>query len=124
MTTLRQKAVVSTSGSRAFSILELLVAMAILALLLAIMASMVTSVSSRWRSTFDRVDNFTKARISLEVIGRDIRQGVIQRGLTNFPTAGSASDFRLITQSLGTGNRGLSVVEYLVVGPSASTGSE
>ncbi len=121
MTTLPPKAPGSRSGPRAFSILELLVAMAILALLLTLMASMVTSVSTRWRSTFDRVDNFTKARISLEVIGRDVRRGIIQPGLANFPLEGASSAFRLVTQSLGTGDRALSVVEYRAVGPGAST---
>ncbi|MEM6823007.1 MAG: prepilin-type N-terminal cleavage/methylation domain-containing protein [Verrucomicrobiota bacterium] len=65
-----------------FTLIELLVSMAILTLLMVAMASIVESVADRWKAAIARVNNFTKARVSLQIIGRDLTRGILREQLT------------------------------------------
>ncbi|MEM6820823.1 MAG: hypothetical protein AAF558_02615, partial [Verrucomicrobiota bacterium] len=59
-----------------------------------------------------RVNNFTKARVSLQIIGRDLTRGILREQLTAFPVDSGATVFRFITQAKESSTRDLSVIEY------------
>lgn len=58
--------------TRAFTILELLVAMAVLAILVVMMMGLVTSATTLWKQSENRVDAFREARAALTIISRDL----------------------------------------------------
>lgn len=57
---------------RAFTLLEVLVAMAVLAVLLTILLSMVNGASALWRSSEQRVDSFREGRAALNLLTSDL----------------------------------------------------
>lgn len=63
---------VQKSESRAFTILELLVAMAIFSLLIVMLMGMVDSASKLWRETENRVDSYREARAAINIISHDL----------------------------------------------------
>ncbi len=107
------------SHRRGFTLIELVVSLAILSIILVSLAAITGDVSARWQSAFARVNNFSKARVSLDVIGGDLARALIVPDLAAFPTptAGGNSQLRAITQTSGGGDRPLSLVEYHVVDP-------
>jgi prepilin-type N-terminal cleavage/methylation domain-containing protein len=56
----------------AFTLLELLVAMAVLAILVVMLMGLVTSATSLWRASENRVDAYREARAALSVMTRDL----------------------------------------------------
>ncbi len=111
----------SILSRRGFTLIELVVSLAILSIILLSLAAITGDVSSRWQSAFARVNNFSKARVSLDVIGGDLARALIVPDLTTFPTAGGNSQLRVITQTSAGGDRPLSLVEYHVVDPSQAS---
>jgi prepilin-type N-terminal cleavage/methylation domain-containing protein len=67
------------SGLAAFSLVELLVAMAVLAVLLMILLSVVNGTTRMWRTTENRVDSFRETRAALGVINNDLKALVVSR---------------------------------------------
>ena len=63
-------------GSRAFSIVEMLVSMVVLALLVLAMMSLVDSAMHLWRDNEGRTDACREARAALTVMTRDLRNAV------------------------------------------------
>lgn len=63
--------------SSAFSLLELLVAMTVLALILVIMTTIVSSTSSIWRSTTVKIQSFQGARAAVDSIARTVSQATL-----------------------------------------------
>lgn len=61
-------------NSDGFTVLELLVAMAVLSLLVVMLMNMVDGASRLWRENENRVDSYREARSAMSVIARDIRQ--------------------------------------------------
>lgn len=104
---------------KGFSLIELLVAMAVLAILLVLLAQMFSMVSNTWRAGRSQVDNFAQARVALDVIGRDVESSVLRPDLPSFFVSG-APQFAFYTrqQSMvsetNSGNRPLSRVFYSV----------
>jgi prepilin-type N-terminal cleavage/methylation domain-containing protein len=68
----------STPPSRpaAFTLLELLVALAVLALLITVLMGLVDSAAKLWRESEARVDAYREARAALNVMQRDLRNAV------------------------------------------------
>lgn len=62
----------SKKKAGAFTLLELLVAMAVLAVLLAILLSIVSGASTLWRESESRVDSFREARAALNLVTADL----------------------------------------------------
>ena len=56
-----------------FSLLELLVAMTVLAVLLGILLTMVNGATQLWRASENRVDSYREARAALNVIASDLQ---------------------------------------------------
>jgi prepilin-type N-terminal cleavage/methylation domain-containing protein len=102
---------------RGFSLIELLVAMTVLAILLVLLAQIFSMVSNTWRAGRSQVDNFAQARVALDVIGRDVESAVLRPDLPAF-FVDSVPQFAFHTrqQSLVTetnsGNRPLCRVMY------------
>jgi hypothetical protein len=103
-----------------FSLLEVLVASTILVLVVILLASLVQSTSSIWMGGQKRIDHYSKARLSLDLIASDLSDLVLQPGLAEPQIqAGSIS---MITRRPGLmagsqtnyGGREISVVDYRV----------
>ena len=78
---------------RGFSLAELLVALAVLSIMLIGLASAMGYVSKLWLSGAGSMDNFTKARVVLNLLDRDIQMMVLRRDLPAFvDTSGNAID--------------------------------
>ncbi len=67
----------------AFSLIELLVAMAVLSLLVVMMLGLVDSAAKLWRDSENRVDAYREARAALGIMSRDLRN-VVATTNTNF----------------------------------------
>jgi len=103
----------------AFSLIELLVAMAVLALLLVLLSSLFGGISSAWYHSKEKLDNFARGRALLGTIERDVRNAVIRQDLPIFPAvqingkAGLAFFTKAYGQDTDTGNmRPLNYVTY------------
>lgn len=59
--------------SAAFTLLEILVAVSLLALLMVLMMGIVTSASMLWRDGENRIDPYREARAAMSLIARDLR---------------------------------------------------
>jgi len=66
-----------SAQSRAFSLLELLVAMAILSMLVVLVASMIGSIQDVWKRTSARSEQFRSARQGLETIQARLSQATL-----------------------------------------------
>lgn len=71
------------AAAGAFTLLELLTAMAVLALLLVVLMGFLSSATTLWRANENRVDSFREARAAMSVISRDF-QSVLPTTNTNF----------------------------------------
>ncbi len=60
-----------------FSLLELLVSMAVLAIIMVLMFSLVNSTSSIWRSTTGKIQTFQAARAAMDTISRNVAQATL-----------------------------------------------
>lgn len=102
-----------SSRSRGFSLLELLLAMAILSMVLIFLATAVGAVTRTWQSGTARIDNFSKARVILGLLDRDLQSAVLRSDLAAFVDENGSNACAFYTQiSGGTGNRRLSLVRY------------
>ena len=67
---------VQKSSPHAFTILELLVAMAVFSLLIVMLMGMVDSASKLWRENENRVDSYREARAAMSIISHDLRNAL------------------------------------------------
>lgn len=70
-----------TAEGRGFTLIELMVAVAVLSLVTLILTSLVQSTASVWRTGQLRVDNYTKARLALDLAAQDVAGAVLMAGL-------------------------------------------
>ena len=68
-----------------FTLVEVMAAIVVLTLLTAILGQLLGTMSRTWQDGQRRVNNFTKARSMLELIGRDLQMGVFRSDLAAFP---------------------------------------
>ncbi len=114
-------------GTPAFTLVEVLVAIAVLSFLLLILARMMGMVSGAYRQGNNRIDNFTKSRAMLDLIAGDLQKGVYRPDLPAFGTGSqwvtnngissltnTASTNAFFTRRAGIGSnvRDLSLVIY------------
>jgi type II secretory pathway component PulJ len=84
---MRKASRVSRSG---FTILEFLVAFAVLALMTVLLAQILSSSSQSWLGGQSRVNNFTKARSMLDLMARDVQAGIFRDDLGAFDSGNLA----------------------------------
>jgi len=109
----------------AFTLVEMLVAMLVLSLMVAGLATATSYVTGLWLSSTGAVDNFTKARVVLNLLDRDVQTMVMRRDLAAFVTNSSGnatcSFYANVPGNPGTGfsggtydTRSVSLVQYLL----------
>ena len=76
-----------------FTMIELLVAMAVLALLVVLLMGIVESGTKLWRQSESRVDSYREARAALGIMSRDLGNALAAGGTNKFLINGSPSAF-------------------------------
>jgi len=74
---------------RAFTILELLVAMAVMALLMVVIGGMFSAVSKSWKSSTGRAASFAAARAAFEGMSRNLSQATLATYLSYADSSGN-----------------------------------
>jgi len=111
-----------TKSTAAFSLIELLLAFAVLAILLVLLAQAVGAVQRTWQSGVARIDNFSKARVILSLLDRDFQSAVLRPDLAAFTDETGQPACAFYTQINGaTGNRRLSLVRYNLAGSATNS---
>jgi hypothetical protein len=96
-------------------LIELLVALTVLALMLGLVGQITAAVGRAWSDTRNRTDNFTRARAALELMARDLQAGVFRTDLP-VPLSTPLTFFSRRPGTGGSGNsRRLSLVRYETV---------
>jgi prepilin-type N-terminal cleavage/methylation domain-containing protein len=83
-------------GIRAFTLLELMVAMAVFLLLAVLLASMVGNVSTAWTRSREKMDTFAKGRALMNHLQQELKAAVFRDDLAAFP----GTNFAFYTMSL------------------------
>jgi prepilin-type N-terminal cleavage/methylation domain-containing protein len=95
---------------RGFTLVELMVAMAILSIMGLGLAQVLSLSLQTWQQGRIRADCYTKARAVLDVVTADIQRGVFRPDLKNFPSSlTSPPSFTFYTRSAGINTGGGSV---------------
>ena len=108
------------STSKGFSLVELLVALTVLSIMVIALATAMGYVSRLWLSGTGAMDNFTKGRLVLNLLDRDIQMMVLRRDMAAFVDENGSSACAFYTNVQGdstanpTNTRALSVVKYLL----------
>jgi len=98
---------------RGFTLIEMLVAMAVLALVTIVLAQMLQAASQTWLTGQARVNNFNKGRSMLDLLVRDLQGGLYRDDLPAFPNGDVAFYTERAGFSGGTNaTRNLSWVQY------------
>jgi prepilin-type N-terminal cleavage/methylation domain-containing protein len=109
----------------AFTLVEMMVAMAVLSLITLALSLVMRFVISTWLAGLNTVDNFTKARSMLNLLDRDIQLMVLRRDLGAFvdQSGNPACAFYANVQGYpGTDTRAVSLLYYAnVVSGSSAT---
>lgn len=61
-----------------FTLIEMLVVLTVLAIISTMLVSIVAAAFGAWRDGVRNVDNFTKARLAMDTMARDIRSAILQ----------------------------------------------
>jgi uncharacterized protein (TIGR02599 family) len=77
------------SSRTAFSLIELIVAMAVLAAMILMMAAVVDQTSSLWRRTATKAQSYQAARAGLETLSLSLSQAVLNPSIEYFDTNGN-----------------------------------
>lgn len=104
-----------------FTLVELLVSMAIMITVLLLFARIITWVTDGWARGNQLADNLGKGRAAIDLITRDLQMGVFRPDLGAFTTqTGSASttgsNYCFFVARNGGGDRPLTLVNYYVDG--------
>lgn len=78
----------TSSHPNSFTLIEVLVSMAVLSFIMLILAQMIAMVSQAWSEGISRADNFTKSRAMLDLVASDLQHAVIRPDLPIFQTNG------------------------------------
>ncbi len=96
-----------------FSLVELLVSMAVLTLLLAILSSFFITINSTWLMGKSTINNFTKARSSLDIMTLDYQLGIFRPDVPAFVN-GSNTFYTLRQSSSTVGDSPRSLICYQI----------
>jgi prepilin-type N-terminal cleavage/methylation domain-containing protein len=115
-----------TRGKFGFTLIEILVALSILSLILVGMATVTEFVAKTWLTGANATDNFTKGRVVLSLLDRDVQMMVLRPDLPAFVDASGNPACAFYTNVEGnpggdTGNaRSVSLVQYLLSNPTSA----
>jgi len=105
------------SQQRGFSLVEILVAVTITSLMLVTLAQMMSVISKSWLEGVKRVDNYAKARATMDLITRDLQAGVFRSDLGAFRNDGGQPAFAFFVKRPSAGTEGndrrLSLISYV-----------
>jgi prepilin-type N-terminal cleavage/methylation domain-containing protein len=90
---------------RAFSLLEVLVAMAVLSLVLVLLLSVTNNASKLWRANENRVDSYREARAAINTIADDLASLCVSTNTAYFavtPESGADADLPAVTTGATT----------------------
>lgn len=107
--------------ARAFTLIEVLVALTILALLVIVLSSLLGAVNRAWVSSEQHVDTFQDGRAIVNLIGRELSQAVISPTLqfvTNPPVTDGGTD---LTRANSDSIFWLAPLRYSVAGSPSQT---
>lgn len=101
-------------GILAFTLIEMLVAIAVLALLLVMLTQIFSIVSDTWLGGQARQDSFSKARVLMDMVAQDLKSGVFRSDLASFPDPANPVFYtkRSGFSSAGGALREVSLVSY------------
>ena len=98
---------------RAFTLVETLVAVAILCLLMVSMIQISAVISGAWRKSQAMADNYAQARLTLWLIEQDVQAMILRSDLASFVDAGGTTACAFYTEVVGGGgSRPASLVSY------------
>ena len=105
--------------SRAFTLVEVLVAVSVLTIIFSILVSILGTMSSAWRTSRNQMDNFAKARALLNVLHNDLRNSVIRQDLPSF-TENNKNELSFFVRNFGQQKesktaRPLTYVTYAII---------
>ena len=108
-----------------FTLVELLVSISVLSIMAVGLATMMSFVMKTWVSGINSADNFTKARVVLNLLDRDIQMMIMRRDLAAFVNSSGNSAWSFYTNVEGIPGTGLttpdtrtiSLVQYLLTTP-------
>jgi hypothetical protein len=94
-----------------------MVAMLVLTILVLILAQIMGLVSGSWAIGKQRMDNLTKARVFLDLIARDVQDGIFRPDLATFPdqagaNAATSTSYAFYTKRTGGGTRSIALLNY------------
>ena len=105
-------------GWSSFTLVELLVAVAVLSLLLAALAQIIGIINGSWLIGRQHLDNLLKGRAAVDLISRDLARGVFRADLPAFvdqnglQSPDSTNYYAFYSGGLGTGVRAISLIHY------------
>lgn len=103
---------VSAFFQSAFTLIEVLVASAILAMLLVVFLSMSNYASQAWKSSQEKMEEFSTARVAMNRMRADFGSIILRPDLPVFPSDAEGIGFMTMTRGIATNVRPLSYVEY------------
>jgi prepilin-type N-terminal cleavage/methylation domain-containing protein len=100
------------ASGRAFTLVEILVSLAVLSIIVGMMGTMLSTMGVLWHDAQKRVNNFSKARAMLDMMTHDLQAGVYRSDLSAF----SNSAITFYTQRPGVSTSGAVARDVSIVG--------
>ncbi len=100
------------SSGTGFTLVEILVSVAVLSIMVGMMGTMLSTMGQLWHDAQKRVNNFTKARAMLDMMTHDLQAGVYRSDLSAF----SNSTLAFYTQRPGISTTGAVARDFSIVG--------
>ncbi len=103
-------------AARSFTLVEILAAVAVLAIILALVARIMALAGATWTQGKKRANNFVKARAALDIVTRDVQQGIFRDDMPAFSAGGGVTNAFYTLRQSGSqaGGRSLSLVCYQI----------
>ena len=106
---------------RAFSLLEILVAISVLSILLVVLLNIVQGATSLWRGSENKVEAYREARAALQVMSSDLKNilpttntDFFRTNLTNTPNIGFLAALPISSQDTTSSKSDICAVGYFV----------